>query len=217
MRILIVDDHEVVREGLQATLASTPGFEVVDTAATAADALRLAVRLHPEVAVIDLRLPDMTGQDLCKRLKASAPSTKVIVLTTYLSEGAVRSSLDAGADAYVTKAAGIAALKEAIHDVTTASQEVSDRSKSTAQIVNRLHDAVRQREGALRVTPQQERVLQLASEGLTNREVGERLFISESTVRFHLQRLRELTGARTRTELIAKAMRAGVIPIGEDL
>jgi DNA-binding NarL/FixJ family response regulator len=178
VRIIIVDDHEIVREGLLATLAASPELNVVGAAATGRAAVELARRVTPEVALVDLRLPDMSGNDVCRELVRVVPSMAVIILSTYLSEEAVRSALS----------------------------------------VKQLHELVAEREGGMRATPQQERVLELAAQGLTNRQVGERLFISESTVRFHIQKLKESTCARTRTELIAKAIRAGMIaPAAEDL
>src|SRR4051812_24749129 len=114
MRVLIVDDHEIVREGLAATLSSDSRIEIVGAAATAKEALMLARRTLPDVALVDLRLPDMTGEELTRELRARFPSTAVIVLTTYLSEETVRGALKAGAAAYGTKAAGLPELRAAI-------------------------------------------------------------------------------------------------------
>ncbi|MCW3063804.1 MAG: response regulator transcription factor [Solirubrobacterales bacterium] len=214
-RILIVDDHEIVREGLRSTLATDPRLEIVGEAATGKEALDVARRTLPDVALVDLRLPDMSGEDLCVRLRDRFPSTAVIVLTTYLSEETVRASLQAGAAAYVTKAAGLPELRAALERV-----RAGDRVKDAAagpQIVKQLHDVVASRMADALPTPQQERVLELAAEGLTNHEIGSRLYISESTVRFHIQKLKGKFAARTKTELIAKAIRVGVIaPAAED-
>jgi DNA-binding NarL/FixJ family response regulator len=214
-RILIVDDHEIVREGLRSTLSTDPRLEVVASAATGREALDIARRTLPDVALVDLRLPDMNGEDLCARLRERFPSTAVIVLTTYLSEETVRSSLQAGAAAYVTKAAGLPELRAAIERVR-AGERVKDAAAGP-QIVKQLHDIVASRMADALPTPQQERVLELAAEGLTNHEIGSRLFISESTVRFHIQKLKGKFSARSKTELIAKAIRVGVIaPAAED-
>jgi DNA-binding NarL/FixJ family response regulator len=211
VRIIIVDDHEIVREGLIATLAASAELTVVGAAATGRDAVTLARRAQPDVALVDLRLPDMSGDDVCRELLRMMPSMAVVILSTYLSEEAVRSALRAGAAGYVTKAAGVSKLREVLHGIRHGSGE-RPQTHQAPQIVKQLHDLVSEREGGLRATPQQERVLELAAQGLTNREVGERLFISESTVRFHIQKLKESTCARTRTELIAKAIHAGLIP-----
>jgi DNA-binding NarL/FixJ family response regulator len=138
-----------------------------------------------------------------------------VILSSYLSEEAVRGALRAGASGYVTKAAGISKLKEVLVDVYRRDGEA--RPPSAPQIVKELHELVFRREREIRATPQQERVLELAAGGLTNRQVGEAMFIAESTVRFHMQKLKDSLGARTRTELVAKAIRTGLIPpAGED-
>ena len=214
MRILIVDDHEVVREGLRASLAADPRLDVVGTAPTARDALEQARRTLPDIALVDLRLPDMTGEDLTREFRTRFPSMAVIILTTYLSEETVRSALNAGASAYVTKAAGLPELRAAIDRVMRQEGEVD--SSSGQQIVKQLHELVAGRMTDVMPTPQQERVLELAAQGFTNNEIGERLFISESTVRFHVQKLKAKFSAKTKTELIAKAIRTGFIaPAGE--
>ncbi len=214
MRILIVDDHEVVREGLRASLTADPRFEVVGTAETAREALTIARRMLPDIALVDLRLPDSSGEDLTRELRAKFPSTAVIILTTYLSEETVRGALAAGAAAYVTKAAGLPEVRAAIERVMEDGPAASGASGPL--IVKQLHELVAGRMTEVMPTPQQERVLELAAQGFTNQEIGTRLFISESTVRFHVQKLKAKFDARTKTELIAKAIRTGFIaPAGE--
>jgi DNA-binding NarL/FixJ family response regulator len=214
VRILIVDDHEVVREGLKASLAADPRLEVVGTAPTAAEALAIARRTLPDIVLVDLRLPDMTGEDLTRAIRERFPSASVIILTTYLSEETVRSCLQAGAAAYVTKAAGLPELRAAIDRVMAG--ETAQDLNAGPQIVKQLHELVAGRMVDAMPTPQQERVLELAAQGFTNHEIGARLFISESTVRFHVQKLKAKFAARTKTELIAKAIRTGFIaPAGE--
>lgn len=215
MKILIVDDHEIVREGLASALSSDERLEIVGAAGSAEAGLTLARRTLPDLALVDLRLPNMTGEEFCREIRARFPSTAVIVLTTYLSEETVRGALNAGAAAYVTKAAGLPELRAAIERVMAGQRE---RGPAAAQqIVKQLHDIVAARMHDALPTPQQERVLELAAQGLTNREIGDRLYISESTVRFHIQKLKAKFSARTKTELIAKAIRVGLIaPAAED-
>jgi len=208
-RIMIVDDHEIVREGVRSSLSRDPRFEVVAEAATGADALRWVRRTLPDVALVDLRLPDMHGEDLTRELARDFPNTAVIILSTYLSEETVRGALEAGAAAYVTKAAGLPELVAAIERVMTSEQ--APGVTAGPQIVKQLHALVNDRMAGATPTPQQERVLELAAQGFTNHEIGDRLFISESTVRFHVQKLKAKFAARTKTELIAKAIRTGFI------
>src|SRR3954468_7372581 len=114
MRIMIVDDHQGVREGVRVVLSADPPIEVVAEAATGKEALRCVRRTLPDLALVDLRLPDMRGEELARELVRDCPSTRVIILTTYLSEETVRGALDAGAVGYVTKAAGLPELRAAI-------------------------------------------------------------------------------------------------------
>lgn len=216
MRILVVDDHEIVREGLIATLSTDPRFDVVGAAGSAAEALEQARRALPDVALVDLRLPDVSGEDLCRTLRERFPSTAVVILTTYLSEETVRAAMQAGATAYVTKSAGLPELRKALERVLE--HGVAPDPTAGPQIVKQLHELVSSRITAALPTPQQERVLELAAQGLTYEDIGARLYISESTVRFHVQKLKVKFDARTKTELIAKAIRSGVIsPAAEDL
>ena len=204
IRVLVVDDHEVVREGVSAALAADEQFEVVGAVATAAAALQVARRTRPDVALVDLRLPDLLGDRLCVELRQRLPSTAVVVLSSYMSEDTVRTAMEAGAAAYITKGAGLAELRKALVGVSVNGEERIERP-----IVGQLHDLVSRRTDDERLTPQQERVLELSAEGLTYREIGARLFISESTVRFHVQKLKAKFGARTKAELIARAIRSG--------
>jgi DNA-binding NarL/FixJ family response regulator len=124
IRILIVDDHEVVRAGLVHTFSADPGYSIVGAVANARDALRRARQTLPDVVLIDLRLPDMSGTDLCRELRVRFPSTAVIIFTAYLSEETVRAAIQAGAGAYVTKAAGLDELRSALERVGGRPQSV---------------------------------------------------------------------------------------------
>jgi DNA-binding NarL/FixJ family response regulator len=214
--VLVVDDHEVVREGLSAALASDAQFEVVAAVPTAAAALAVAGRTRPDVALVDLRLPDLMGDRLCVELRKRLPATAVVVLSSYVSEDTVRTAMEAGASAYITKGASLAELRQALRDVAVRREQPGEPGEP--QIVEQLHELVSRRTSDNRLTPQQERVLELSAEGLTYREIGARLFISESTVRFHMQKLKGKFGARTKTELIARAIRTGAMaPASEAL
>ncbi|CAB4878852.1 unannotated protein [freshwater metagenome] len=213
-RIMIVDDHEIVREGLRSSLSADPRFDVVAEAGSGQEARRCIRQKLPDIALVDLRLPDMRGEDLAREFARDFPDTSVIILSTYLSEETVRGALEAGAVGYVTKAAGLTELISAIERVMDGEHAVG--AMAGPQIVRQLHAVVSSRMSEATPTPQQERVLELAAQGFTNQEIGTRLFISESTVRFHVQKLKTKFAARTKTELIAKAIRTGYIaPAGE--
>lgn len=214
MRICIVDDHEIVREGLRRALPNDPDIEIVGEGASGADALREARRTLPDVMLVDFRLPDMTGDDLCREVRKRFPSTRVVMLTTYLNEEVVQRSIDAGAAGFVTKAAGLDELREVLSRVREGSGAIEGGASS---IVQRLHASDAERAPKRPLTPQQERVLELAARGLTYSEIGARLHISESTVRFHVQSLKERLEVRTKAELIAIAIRSALIaPDGSD-
>lgn len=213
-RLIVVDDHEVVREGLVAVLAQEPGLELVGTASTGREAVDLARRVRPDVAILDLRLPDVPGDELCRELTALLPDLTVIVLSSYLTEESVRAAIGAGAAAYVTKAAGIGELRAAL---ARTAPGAARPSLTVSQIVGRLARFVAERADGDAPTPQQARVLQLASEGLTYREIAKRLVVSEATVRFHIQNLKLKYGASSKTDLIVRAIHRGLVtPEGDD-
>jgi DNA-binding NarL/FixJ family response regulator len=215
MKLMIVDDHEVVREGLIATLADVRHVRIIGAVGTGKAALTLASRVMPDVALVDLRLPDTTGDDLCRELHAVSRCIAVVILSSYLNEETVRKSLGAGAVAYLTKSAGLPRLREVLEQIRA---DPSRRASlhTAPQVVKQLDELESAREGVLKITTRQEQIVWFLAEGLTNAAIAERLFISESTVRFHIQRAKTRLEARTRAELVAKAMRVGAIAPAPD-
>jgi DNA-binding NarL/FixJ family response regulator len=214
-RIMIVDDHEVVREGVRGIFTRDPRYEVVGMAGDGAGAIAAVAAARPDVVLVDMRLPDMPGEDVCRAIRELQPSAHVIMLTTYVSEEAVRAALLAGASAYVTKAAGLHDLRRVIAEVTHTDAGATTPARQH-QIRALLHDLIDERgarssAAATAATPQQLRVLELLAQGLTNRLIAKQLFLSESTVRFHVQNLKQKIGARTRTELVLRAIEDGMI------
>jgi two-component system response regulator DevR len=213
VRLLLVDDHEVVREGLRGLLDRDPRYEVVGAAGSGAEAVRAAAALRPDVVLLDLRLPDRRGEDVCRSIREASPRSAVLVLTTDPREEAIRASAESGAHAYVTKSAGLKELRRVLERVAV-QQAHGSAAPANNQILALLRDAIAQnRDGteASGVTPQQQRVLELAAQGLTNKEIGGRLYITESTVRFHIQNLKARLGAQTKTELVVRALERGLI------
>ena len=206
LRVLIVDDHDVVRLGLCTAIGKRYG--IVGHCATAVEGLELVSRARPDVVLVDFRLPDSTGDELCRRIRDTYPETSVVVVTAYLSEETVRLAVQAGAAAYVTKAAGLRELLNVLEAIERG--VVPAELESVAQIVARLH-SVAAPVDAPRLSPHQESILDLAAQGLTNQEISRRLFISESTVRFHMQKMKKAFGARSKTDLVVRAMRVGAI------
>jgi DNA-binding NarL/FixJ family response regulator len=210
-RLLIVDDHEVVREGLMAALSKDARFTLVGAASSADEGIELARRERPDVAIVDMHLPDVPGHELCRQLRRLLRDVTVIALSSYLTEEAVRSAIQAGASAYVTKAAGLQELRTVLDEVCARGCNPSGDALNVTQIVRRLEQLVEARSDSSAPTPQQARVLQLAAEGLTYGEIAKRLLISESTVRFHIQKLKLKFETNSKTELVARAIRSGLI------
>jgi two-component system response regulator DevR len=214
MRVVVVDDHEIVRTGLRMVLPSDPEITVVAEAKSPAEALTAVRQMLPDVVLTDYRLPGMAGDELCRRILEIAPSTHVIILTTYLSEDVVQRSIDAGAAGFVTKEAGLDELRDVLAELAHGPGRL--RLSPTSATVKRLHRAGPEDPDGRPLTPQQRRVLELAASGLTYPQISEQLHISESTVRFHIRTLKERFEARTKTELIAMAIRSALIAPGQD-
>lgn len=206
LSVVLVDDHDVVRAGLRSVLEACGGFRVDGEAASGHQALRRVLQLRPQAAVIDFRLTDMRGDELCRRLMSVDPELKVLVLSGYLSEEAVRSAHQAGAWRYVTKSAGIEALRAALRDLLAGAP--AESAEQAARVVA-LQYGLSPVPPA--VTAQQSQVLELAAAGLTDREIGGELYLAESTVRFHIQKLKATLKVRNKTELVATAIRTGLV------
>ena len=213
-RVLVVDDHEVVRAGLLAAIAGHWRFVAMGDAPTGRTALQVAPRLQPDIAIVDMRLPDMGGDELCRALRTLIPDLAVVVLSSYFNEDVVSRALDAGASAYVTKSQGLSDLFSVL-DSVAAERDHSRSWKGEAQIRRCLADLARSREENRRLTDQQSRVITLLAEGLTYRAVAARLQISESTVRFHVQKLKTVFNTGSRTELVVRAVRSRY-SVGQD-
>ena len=210
--ILVVDDHEVVRSGLVAAIDQHDGFSVAGVAATGGEAFAWAVKHRPDVVLLDWRLPDKTGLDVCRELRDAAPEVRVVMLTTYINEETVRQALSAGARGYVTKSAGLDVLFDAIHDALSDSAPPG----TAAQVVRHLNEMLDNRMQTVPLTPQQQHVLERVAQGLTNQQIADRLFLSESTVRFHLKALRSKLEVGSKAGLIAKAVRLGLLPPADE-
>jgi two-component system, NarL family, response regulator DevR len=194
VRLLLVDDHEVVRAGLRALLAGIEGMEVVGEAGSVAQAVREAARLAPEVILMDLRLPDGSGIDACREILSIAPQTRILFLTSYSDEQAVMSTVLAGAAGYVLKDIGHRALVAAIRDAA-AGRPILD-----ARITDPVMSRVRQAEA---LSTQEQRVLALVVEGRTNKEIAAALGLSDKTVKNYLSNAFQKLGVSRRAQAAA--------------
>ncbi|WP_330454829.1 MULTISPECIES: response regulator transcription factor [unclassified Streptomyces] len=201
-RVFLVDDHEVVRRGLKDLIDDEPGLDVVGEAATAEQAVARGPALRPDVAVLDVRLPDGDGIGVCRELRSAMPGLACLMLTSFDDEDALIDAIMAGAAGYVLKQINGSDLVSAIRTVATG-QSMLDPA-TTARLMRSLRspEAPRSPEDE-RLSGLSERelaVLELIGEGLTNRQIAERLYLSEKTVKNHISRLLEKLGVERRVQ-----------------
>lgn len=194
IRLLLVDDHEVVRAGLRALLAGIEAMEIVGEAGTVAEAVSEAARLAPDVILMDLRLPDGTGIDACREILSSAPRTRILFVTSYSDEQAVMSTVLAGAAGYVLKDIDHRTLVAAIRDAA-AGRAILD-PRITDPVVRRVPNTEA-------LSAQEQRVLALVVEGKTNKEIAAALGLSDKTVKNYLSNAFQKLGVSRRAQAAA--------------
>jgi len=206
LRILLVDDHEVVRLGLKALLDRHPNFEVIGEAGNAREAVELAGNLHPDVIVMDIRLPGGSGIEACQEITDKQPESKVIMLTSYAEDEMLFSAIRAGAAGYVLKQIGGEDLVRAIEAVGRG--EALLDPAVTQRIFQEVRKAAREEEASAfsALTQQEKHVLLLVSEGKTNREIAKALFLGEGTVRNYVSSILSKLGVSNRAEAAAYAV-----------
>ncbi|WP_455244967.1 response regulator [Petrachloros mirabilis] len=186
IRLLLVDDHEVVRVGLRTVLHNNQGITIVGEAATKAEAVREATRLHPDVVLMDVRLPDGSGVEACREILSVTPDSRVIFLTSYTDDDSALAAALVGAHGYLLKEIDSAALIRAICSVSTGRSmldpDVTQRALTWMKTVPNAEGFAR----SLSLSPQEERVLALVAEGLTNKEIASSLNLSDKTVKNYL-------------------------------
>ncbi|OFB42184.1 DNA-binding response regulator [Mycolicibacterium sp. (ex Dasyatis americana)] len=198
IRVFLVDDHEVVRRGLIDLLSADPELDVVGEADSVAQALARVPALVPDVAVLDVRLPDGNGIELCRELLSHMPDLRCLMLTSFTSDEAMLDAILAGASGYVVKDIKGMELAQAIKDVG-AGKSLLDNRAATALMAKLRGDA--ERSDPLAGLTQQERVLlDLLGEGLTNRQIAARMFLAEKTVKNYVSRLLAKLGMERRTQ-----------------
>jgi len=205
-RILLVDDHEVVRLGLKALLDRHPNFEVVGEAASAREALELVGNLHPNVVVMDIRLPGTSGIEACEEIVQRFPETKVLMLTSYAEDEMLFSAIRAGASGYVLKQIGGEELVRAL-DAVGRGEALLDPAV-TQRVFQEVRKAVKEEEASAfsHLSQQEKHVLLLVSEGKTNREIAKALFLGEGTVRNYVSSILSKLGVNNRAEAAAYAV-----------
>ncbi len=183
LRLLVVDDHEVVRKGLVALLDRREGFEVVAEAGTVAEALEAARRFKPDLVVMDVRLPDGSGVEACREIRSEFPETRVVMLTSYPDEEAVLSAIIAGASGYLLKQIRARDLISALETVGRGGSLLDPAV--TEKVLERIRRIATggQSDELAALTAQEQRILMLVAEGMTNKEIAAEIFLSDKTVK----------------------------------
>lgn len=197
-RLFLLDDHEIVRRGLGELLNSVSDFEVVGEAGTVAEALRRIPAAAPDVAILDGRLPDGSGIEVCRTIREEHPEIKCLILTSYDDDEAIFAAVLAGAAGYVLKQIRGSNLIDAVRQVA-AGQSLLDPAV-TARVLARIRDGKQEDARLASLNPQERRILALIAEGLTNRQIGERLFLAEKTVKNNVSSLLAKLGMQRRTQ-----------------
>lgn len=201
--VLLVDDHEVVRVGLRSLLSREPTIEVVGEAGTAADAVAQAARLHPDVIIMDVRLPDRSGVEACREIRSTDPRVQIIMLTSHADEDAVFSSIMAGASGYLLKQVQGREVVRAVETVATG-QSLLDPAVTQKVLEKMKRLATGRGAGEIsQLSAQEQKVLALVAEGKTNKEIASILRLSDKTVKNYLSHVFEKLGLSRRAEAAA--------------
>ena len=198
IRVYLLDDHEIVRRGIRELLESEGDFVVIGESGSAQEAQRRIPALRPDVAILDGRLPDGSGIDVCREIRSLDPGIAVLVLTSYDDDDALFAAIMAGAAGYILKQVGGNDLIDTVRRVA-AGQSTLDPAV-TAQVLERVRNGVRADPALEDLTPQEQRILQLIGEGMTNRQMAETMFLAEKTIKNYVSSLLSKLGLASRTQ-----------------
>lgn len=198
IRVFLLDDHELVRRGLTDLISTTRDITVVGEAGTAGDALRRIPAAAPDVALLDARLPDGSGIDVCRDLRSAHPEVRCLILTSYDDDEALFAAVMAGASGYLLKQIGGSSLIDGIRHVA-AGRSLLDPAVTT-KLMDRLRAPVKEDPLVASLTPREREILDLIADGLTNREIGERLYLAEKTVKNYVSGMLAKLGMQRRTQ-----------------
>ena len=198
VRVFLLDDHEIVRRGIADLLEGESGISVVGEAATAGQALRRIPAVRPDVAVLDARLPDGSGIDVCRDIRSAHPEIRCLILTSYDDNDAVFAAVMAGASGYLLKEIRGTSLVDAVRQVA-AGKSLLDPAV-TEKLLTRLRDGAPRDERLASLTDREREILSLIADGMTNKQIGERLYLAEKTVKNHVSGLLAKLGMQRRTQ-----------------
>jgi DNA-binding NarL/FixJ family response regulator len=205
IRVFLLDDHEIVRRGVRELLESEPDIVVVGEAGTAASALARIPVLAPDVAVLDIRLPDGDGVSVCREIRSGMPQVACLMLTSFGDDEALFDAIMAGAAGYVLKQIRGTDLVGAVRTVAGGKSLLDP--EAAGRVLQRMREQADQADPLAGLTPQERRILELIGEGLTNRQIGERMFLAEKTVKNYVSALFAKLGMERRTQAAAYAAR----------
>ena len=203
INVFLLDDHEVVRRGVAALLSAEPDLEVVGEASTAAQALARIPALRPDVAILDVRLPDGDGVSVCREIRSRLPEVACLMLTSFADDDALFDAVMAGAAGYVLKQIHGTDLVGAVRTIASGQSLLDPRS--TARMLERLREQASKKDPLAALSEQERRILELIGEGLTNRQIGERMFLAEKTVKNYVSNLLAKLDMQRRTQAAALA------------
>ncbi len=209
IRLLIIDDHEMVREGLKAILTSEPDFEIVGDAASAEQGFELIERLSPDVILLDVRLPDISGIEVCRVVSERYPQSAVIILTTFTDENLVAQCIQAGARGFIVKDIERFDLKRSIRAVARGEAAIDPKAAVAVLAQLRRTPQVKQEPSPDPLSSQQLVILRLVAQGLSSREIATQLYLSENTVKGYVQEILHRLGVKNRTEAVMVAVKQG--------
>jgi two-component system, NarL family, response regulator DevR len=198
VRVFLVDDHEVVRRGIVELLGSDSELDVVGEAGSVAEAMTRISAARPDVAVLDVRLPDGSGIELCRDLLSDIPELRCLMLTSFTSDEAMLDAVLAGASGYVVKDIKGMELAQAIKDVGAGKSLLDNRA--AAALMAKLRDTAERTDPLIGLTQQERTLLGLLGEGLTNKQIAARMFLAEKTVKNYVSRLLAKLGMERRTQ-----------------
>lgn len=198
IRIFLLDDHEIVRRGIAELLSAQDGFEIVGEAETAEQARNRIPAVKPDVAILDARLPDGSGIDVCRDIRSALPSTYCLILTSYDDQDAVLAAVLAGASGYILKEVRASGIVDAVRQVAMG-RSLIDPSV-VEQVMSRIRDGSPTGNKMASLSEREREVLELIADGLSNRQIGERLFLAEKTVKNYVSGLLAKLGMQRRTQ-----------------
>ena len=213
VRVLIVDDDDLMRAGLESVLSSDPSIELVGEAADGAAGVAAARKLRPDVVLMDVRMPGLDGIAATRELTAAVPDTKVVILTTFEDDDYIFSGLEAGAAGFLLKRTRPEELIKAIHTIADGDSLLSP--SVTSRVITRMTREPVQDEHALKqidhLTPREQEVLVLIGQGLSNGEIASQLVVEESTVKTHVKRILQKLALRDRVQAVILAYESGIV------